>query len=234
VYDHGFRTRPQLPLDPALDDLGSLGGAMSMAKAINAQGQVTGWSTRAAGTYGAFRTAPGAVINAATDDLGTLGGWTTVGGAINNLGQVAGSSTYSLGSGVSHAFRTAPNQPIGPATDDLGAIANCSPVIADMNDRGDIVGSFQTENDVMRAFVILCSTMYDLNDLVEGDLNLREASGINNVGQIVANGSDGHAYRLDPVPEPSTMALLSAGALGLLAAGWRRLGRLATRRCCEG
>jgi probable HAF family extracellular repeat protein len=221
-HGHGFRTRPGLPIDPAIDDLVTLGGPSSSARAINSLGQVAGSAERADSFQHAFRTAPGKAINPATDDLGTLGGNTSAAGAINDLGQVAGYS-YKLDPGVCHVFRTAPNRPIDPATDDLGALYNSTPTVRDMNNRGDIVGDLLTPDDEMRAFAVLGSTMYDLNDLVEGKLNLQEAHGINNAGQIVANGDDGRAYRLDPIPEPSTSLLLSAGVLGLLVLNWRRL-----------
>ena len=48
-----------------------------------------------------------------------------------------------------------------------------------------------------------CANPYHLNGVVEDDLGLVEAHGINNLGQIVANGVGGHAYRLDrcnPLP----------------------------------
>ena len=70
--------------------------------------------------------------------------------------------------------------------------------------------------------------MYDLNTLIAptdplfGLITLREATGINDSGQIVANSING-AYLLTPVietpaPEPATLALLAVGAIGVATA----------------
>jgi hypothetical protein len=66
--------------------------------------------------------------------------------------------------------------------------------------------------------------MLDLNSLVTlSDTFLTQATAINDLGQIVANGADGQAYLLTPIPEPSTYAaLLAAAVFGLVALRRRR------------
>ncbi|MBV8532157.1 MAG: PEP-CTERM sorting domain-containing protein [Candidatus Eremiobacteraeota bacterium] len=46
-------------------------------------------------------------------------------------------------------------------------------------------------------------------------ITLTDAPGINDLGQIVADGSNGHAYLLTPVPEPGTLALFGLALLGV-------------------
>jgi probable HAF family extracellular repeat protein len=123
---HAFRTAPNQPINPATDDLGTLGGHSSVGWAINNHGQVVGgsWLPGSPSSH-AFRTAPNQPINPPTDDLGTLGGSMSQARGINDAGQVVGESRLAADN-ISHAFRTGPNQAINPATDDLGASAGLS------------------------------------------------------------------------------------------------------------
>ena len=83
--------------------LGTLGGQQSSATAINAVGQIVGWST--------LKAAPGVVPvthaflwqNGAMKDLGTLGGDYSKAFGINNFGEVVGESRTA--DGRIHAFR---------------------------------------------------------------------------------------------------------------------------------
>lgn len=93
---HAFRTAPNSPINPATDDLGTLGGTSSSPSGINNLGQVVGTSANKDGQQRAFRTAPNSPITAA-DDLGTLGGIFSGANDINNLGQVVGNSTIANG-----------------------------------------------------------------------------------------------------------------------------------------
>jgi len=102
-YSHAFRTAPDSRINPATDDLRTLGGSASGAVGINDAGQVIGWSWTASGDTHAFRTAPNAPINPLTDDLGTLGGSFTTPTAINNSGDVAGYGSLP-GNVAQHAF----------------------------------------------------------------------------------------------------------------------------------
>jgi probable HAF family extracellular repeat protein len=128
-------------------DLGTLGGSLSRATAINRFGQVVGSSTTASGQRHSFRTAANSSINIFTDDLGTLGGLETYATDINASGRAVGRSR--LGTGAFHAFRTSPNAPIDAATDDLGTFGGLSSQAGGINDAGQVTGSADTTNGLL-------------------------------------------------------------------------------------
>src|SRR5262245_35285641 len=71
VAQRAFRTKPNAVINPATDNLGTLGGTHSAANEINELGQVVGYSyvpLMFGGLNHAFRTQPNAPINTATDD----------------------------------------------------------------------------------------------------------------------------------------------------------------------
>ena len=94
--------------------LPTLGGATTMAAALNDAGQVVGWSNTSAGRTHAFLWTPdGGML-----DLGTLGGFHSFAVGINNAGHVAGYSEVQ-GSLAQHAFLWTPEQ----GMQDLGVLA---------------------------------------------------------------------------------------------------------------
>lgn len=114
-------------------DLGTLGGQQSSAGAINAVGQVVGWST--------LKEAPGGVPvthaflwqNGTMKDLGTLGGDYSRAFGINSLGEVVGESKTA--DGRTHAFRWAAGK-----MNDLGPQGGRSQALA-INRGGRVVGA---------------------------------------------------------------------------------------------
>lgn len=123
---HAFRTAPESPINPATDDLGTLGGSSSSATHINAFGQVVGWSYISGdAAIDAFRTAPNAPINLETDDLGP--GSAT---SIDDYGQVVG-STGLYSNGVWHDLNNF-----------ISAGSSCTQVAPiDINDAGQIAAN---------------------------------------------------------------------------------------------
>ena len=173
-----------------ISPLGTLAGSYTAGYGINNAGQVVGLSYLADNqTYHAFLW-NGTVMK----DLGTLGGTNSQAKGINGTGQIVGVS--DVGGGVSHAFLYS-----GGLMSNLGGTLGGTNSQADsINSSGQIVGWANTAGGAQHAFLFSSGTMVDLNTLVSlaSGGYLLEATGINDIGQIVANGSDGHAYLLTP------------------------------------
>lgn len=200
-----FRTAPNAAINPATDDLGTLGGVYSEARGINNSGEVTGLANLSGDTgHHAFRTAPNAAINAATDDLGTLGGLNSVGRDINEAGVVVGEA--QIEGGAWRAFRTAGGVAINPATDDLGTLGGSESRATSVNDFDIVVGFSNTTAGQRHAFIFDDEHgIRDLNELVTPASAvgwvLVEARHISNAGEIVGTGTfDGgsRAFVLTP------------------------------------
>jgi probable HAF family extracellular repeat protein len=230
----GFRTSGLRPINPATDDLGTLGGVSVTARGINALGQVVGMSSLPGDTkWHGYRTPPDAPINPATDDLGGLGGDFSEALAINDIGQVVG--TAMLPNGHEHAFRTAPGAAINPLTDDLGTLG-LSSAAEDINNSGVVVGYSQvsTSDFDWHAFVSFPGeSMADLNALLANPIPgavLVKAHALNDSGQIVGEMllGDGatRAFLLTPSPEPATIMLLILAAAAAFFRRYRSIPRV--------
>jgi probable HAF family extracellular repeat protein len=127
-------------------DLGTLGGTLSSATALNERGQVVGSSLTAAGELHAFLWERGRMR-----DLGTLGGTTSEATAVNDRGQVTGSSSTGANGqadwrrpfvwdrGVLRDLGTPPDTEWGSGLD--------------INARGQVAGSYRLLGGEQHAFL---------------------------------------------------------------------------------
>lgn len=181
----GFST-PLLAQSYSIVDLGTLGGSTSQVSAINAYGQVVGYSAIA----GDVATHAFLYGNTGMLDLGTLGGRDSFAQGINRSGRVVGVSDAS---GRERAFTYS-----GGLMNDLGSLAPGSWTKAfDINDLGQIVGYSAVTpegNTSNRAFLSSAGSMTDLGTL-GGSVSY--AYGLNNSGQVVgwSNTSTSSAER---------------------------------------
>lgn len=159
-------------------DIGTLGGDVAEAAAINNSGSVAGYSELAGDViYHAFLWTK----TTAMEDLGTLGGSSSFAHAINNVGQVVGES-YVAGNSEYHVFLW--SQSTG--MQDLGTLPGLTTCFGNaINDSGQVVGSCQQLPGASpgRAFLWTKATgMIDLGTL-GGESS--QARGINSSGEVV-------------------------------------------------
>jgi len=203
VASHAF-----LYSDGVMTDLGTLkGGPSSFAYGINNNGQVVGqaYTPSSIGEVGhAFLYSAGGMI-----DLGTFGGFWSSAFGINNRGQVVGQAETATGFQYQHAFVYG-----GGTMVDLGTLP--APFVQStalaINNSGQVVGYSDNAAGLKHAFLYSDGTMTDLNSLVNTfptGVYLTDADGINDLGQIAANGSNGHAYLLTPGNSPGILTVLN-------------------------
>jgi len=175
-----------------MSDINPFGGNYSSARGINRSTQVVGYGYLPNGAFHAFVRTGSAVT-----DLGTLGGDYSQADAINDAGQVVGQA-YLAGNFKAHAFLWSASGPLK----DLGELGdNYSEALALDSTASQIVGRATVPNNtgylVYHAFLYSKGKMKDLNGMIPSNSNwvLTEATGINDTGQIVGNGTHNGALR---------------------------------------
>lgn len=147
--------------------------------------------------------------------------------SINNAGVVVGSAgVYEpppVGRGSSQAV--AVNSLTGE-WQNLGNLGGYNAWAYDINNLGWVVGESTTTDGASHAFManIAGGPMLDLNNLIDlpTGVAMSRALAINDVGQVLALGTNAHTYLLSAVPEPSTLATWLLGLVGMSAVARRR------------
>jgi probable HAF family extracellular repeat protein len=189
--EHATLWNPTTPggSEGTLHDLETLGGTYSQADAINASGQVTGYSdvTGDASSH-AFLwnpTTPGGATGT-MHDLGSLGGPFTIGWDINSRGEVTGTSDATNLSDSGHAFLWQPAMPNGTAgtMHDLGTLGGSTSDGSGINDGGQVAGSAHTINDAAtHAFLWTPSSPGGISGAMQ---DLGTLGGLNSYGYAVS------------------------------------------------
>jgi probable HAF family extracellular repeat protein len=220
-------------------DLGTLGGQGSFAKGLNDLGEVVGGSGTANGALRGFLYRNGQMTqidafipaginnqgqmighdgtNAVLYDhgtvtsLGSLGGQGSYPYALNQRGDVVGGSP--TGTGMGGAFLYSGGRLISLGTT---GVALPLSIAFGINNHGSVVGEvYNNGTAIYHAFLYEDGQMRDLNNMVnlEPGMVLSDAQGINDAGQIIANGNNGgpnnYAFLVTPNCEPPVLQSVS-------------------------
>jgi probable HAF family extracellular repeat protein len=190
-----------LPSTPGylITDLGSLGGGQTVPVAINAKGDVAGYSTTSAGEIHAFLLPANGVMQ----DLGTAGAASYVTG-MNNAGDVVG---YSIAGG-----QTRPLVRVGGQVIDLGLAGTGALKAVGINDLRQVL----VVQDAGEGNVITLIWQNGPPTAVPAlDGRPTEGTALNNLGQVVGTATGGgktRVFAFDPsLPEGSLRRLLDLG-----------------------
>lgn len=146
--------------------LGTLGGGLSVASALNGRGEVVGWSTNADGVRRPTLYSRGSFIDLAAGVAGYANG---VANAVNASGQVTGQingQTFIYAGGTTRAVA------VGNTSEGLG-----------INDRGVVVGGAVMAGDVVRRPFMIDGGKTTLLPSLGGTFG--QALAVNNAGQVV-------------------------------------------------
>lgn len=143
----------------------------------------------------------------------------------NNIAFTEYKYTYSSATG--NVTILVPHLLVGGVDTVLGSLGGANGAAYALNNSNEVVGWSQIANGTPHAFLYNNGTMEDLNLVIPplSGITLTSAVGINAAGEIVAYGTDAsgqsHEYLLTPaevpVPEPSSMAVMSLLVAGAAA-----------------
>ncbi len=166
-----------------MQELGTLGGSVSVARAINDHGDVVGYASTASGATHGFFYRRGRML-----DVGTLGGSWAQAMGINDARQVVGCSTLE-GDQESRAFVYARGTMTALPT--LGGGSACAYGI---NMSGVIVGAASTAAEETHGFVYDGAHTVDLNNQLSAEDQAKwliiGANAVNHRGMIAATGQN--------------------------------------------
>jgi hypothetical protein len=215
------------------------GGVSAIAFGINDHGLIAGQYTTIADT------SPGFVLNGNTvTTINAPSGPDVVNAqGINNSGLVVGfyfgtdgndhGFKFNLGSAVNNVGTgTAIADPVIPSVNgEPGATFVFSQILG-INDKGIAVGYYGDSTLSQHGFLYNTNTgtytfLDDPNEGFDNGVEVTQITGINNAGEITgfytdANGVAHGFVALQGVPEPSSVALLSAGLAGVIVYARRR------------
>ena len=211
---HAFLWTPDEPNGSTgvMIDLGTLGGASSVARAISADGKVVGWSDTAGGPKHAFLWTPGGTAgppsNPQMQDLGTLDGDSeSEGFGVNSLGQVAGGSYNGF---YPRAFLWTPGGTAGsennPQLQNLGHLGGGMTLATGLTETGAVTGfSLLTANVSFNAFIwvpeapnVTSGTLIDVGAVVPfgGLISINASGQLAGYAQVTADAA--HAFVMAP------------------------------------
>jgi len=156
-----------------MNSLGTLGGNSGIGNAINASGQVAGYSTNSKGTYRAFLSTNGTLT-----DIGDLGGGSATAYGMNDLGWVVGSAVTANGENHPFLYRNGKMRDLGT----LGSKNNDWWNVAQgVNNSGVVAGTSYDATGNFFGFVWKSGKMTKMGTLGGA---WSQAYGINNKGQV--------------------------------------------------